>query len=90
MAAAILGMAGVFIRELLRRDAEDLAPVREDFSPIRTSPPSEPSSQASGSNNRGRTKQQLYEEAQRLNVKGRSKMSKEELERALEAARSSG
>jgi hypothetical protein len=31
----------------------------------------------------GRTKEQLYEEARRRNVKGRSKMSKAELERAV-------
>jgi hypothetical protein len=31
----------------------------------------------------GRTKQQLYEEARRKNIKGRSSMSKAELERAV-------
>jgi hypothetical protein len=31
----------------------------------------------------GRTKEQLYEEARRKNVKGRSKMTKAELERAV-------
>lgn len=31
----------------------------------------------------GRTKQQLYEDARRQNIKGRSKMTKEELEKAL-------
>ncbi len=32
---------------------------------------------------RGRTRDQLYEEARRRNIRGRSKMSKAELERAL-------
>lgn len=32
---------------------------------------------------RGRTREQLYEEARRRNVKGRSRMTKDELERAL-------
>jgi hypothetical protein len=32
---------------------------------------------------RGRTRDQLYEEAKRRNVRGRSKMTKAELERAL-------
>ena len=32
---------------------------------------------------RGRTRDQLYEEARRRNIKGRSKMTKAELERAL-------
>ncbi|QUH00644.1 plasmid stabilization protein [Saccharopolyspora erythraea] len=31
----------------------------------------------------GRTKQQLYEDARRQNVKGRSKMTKQELEKAV-------
>jgi hypothetical protein len=34
---------------------------------------------------RGRTRDQLYEEARRRNVKGRSKMTKAELQRALGA-----
>jgi hypothetical protein len=33
---------------------------------------------------RGRTKDQLYEEARRLNVRGRSRMSKAELQRAVD------
>ena len=35
---------------------------------------------------RGRTRDQLYEEAKRRNVRGRSKMTKDELERAVENA----
>ena len=34
----------------------------------------------------GRTKDQLYEDARRKNIKGRSKMNKAELERALKRA----
>lgn len=37
---------------------------------------------------RGRTRDQLYEEARRRNIRGRSKMSKAELERALGGRRS--
>jgi hypothetical protein len=37
----------------------------------------------SGSGPGGRTKDQLYEEAKRKNIKGRSKMSKRELEKAV-------
>jgi hypothetical protein len=36
---------------------------------------------------RGRTRDQLYEEAKRRNVRGRSKMTKAELERALAGRR---
>lgn len=35
---------------------------------------------------RGRTRDQLYEEAKRRNVRGRSKMTKDELERAVDSA----
>lgn len=37
----------------------------------------------SGSGPRGRTKQQLYADARRANIKGRSTMTKAQLERAL-------
>ena len=37
----------------------------------------------SGNGPGGRTKQQLYDEAKRKNVKGRSSMSKDELEKAV-------
>jgi hypothetical protein len=39
--------------------------------------------QRSGSGPGGRTKEQLYNEARKKNVKGRSKMTKRELERAV-------
>ena len=38
---------------------------------------------------KGRTKEQLYDEAKRLNVKGRSKMSKAQLQRAVAGKKSS-
>ncbi len=37
---------------------------------------------------RGRTREQLYQEAKRLGVEGRSRMSKRQLERAVEAKKS--
>jgi hypothetical protein len=37
---------------------------------------------------RGRTRDQLYEEARRLGIEGRSKMTKAELERAVDRKRS--
>lgn len=44
----------------------------------------------SGSNRtKGRTRDQLYAEAQRLNVDGRSKMNKSQLQRAVDARKSS-
>jgi hypothetical protein len=42
----------------------------------------------SGTNRpKGRTRDQLYNEARRLNVKGRSKMTKAQLERAVDRAK---
>jgi hypothetical protein len=38
---------------------------------------------------KGRTRDQLYEEAKRMNVEGRSKMSKAQLQRAVERRKSS-
>lgn len=37
---------------------------------------------------KGRTKDQLYNEAKRLNVKGRSKMTKAQLQRAVDRKKS--
>jgi hypothetical protein len=40
----------------------------------------------SGTNRpRGRTKEQLYNEAKRMNIKGRSRMNKQQLQRAVDA-----
>jgi hypothetical protein len=39
----------------------------------------------SGGGPRGRTRDQLYEEAKRKNVKGRSSMNKEQLRKAVDA-----
>jgi hypothetical protein len=34
---------------------------------------------------RGRTKEQLYNEAKRMNIRGRSQMSKQQLQRAVDS-----
>jgi hypothetical protein len=40
----------------------------------------------SGTNRpKGRTKEQLYDEAKRMNIEGRSRMNKEQLQRAVDA-----
>ena len=45
--------------------------------------------QRSGTNReKGRTRDQLYNEAKKLNIDGRSKMSKSQLERAVDRAKS--
>ncbi|HEX2359560.1 MAG TPA: hypothetical protein VHH72_07060 [Solirubrobacterales bacterium] len=66
---------------------EQPAPPRSEAS--QATPESNPSAAAERSNGGGarRSKAELYEEAQRLGIKGRSKMSKAELERAIRDAR---
>jgi hypothetical protein len=52
---------------------------RQDMSPSRRG------GRRSGTNRpKGRTKEQLYNEARRLNVAGRSKMNKQQLQRAVD------
>ena len=50
--------------------------------------PSRTRSWSSGSSGSNRTKDQLYDEAKRLNIEGRSRMTKAQLERAISRARS--
>jgi plasmid stabilization system protein ParE len=50
---------------------------------IEDMPSSKRGGQRSHSGPKGRTKDQLYQEARRKNIEGRSKMTKAELERAL-------
>ena len=52
---------------------------RRDMSPSRRG------GQRSGTNRpKGRTKEQLYNEAKRMNISGRSKMTKQQLQRAVD------
>jgi hypothetical protein len=47
-------------------------------------PSSRRGGQRSGTNRqKGRTKEQLYNEAKRMNISGRSKMNKQQLQRAV-------
>ncbi len=53
---------------------------------VRDTRPSRGGGRRSGTNRpKGRTKEQLYNEAKNLNVPGRSKMSKQQLQRAVDA-----
>lgn len=47
--------------------------------------PSQRGGKRSHSGPKGRTKEQLYQEARRKNIKGRSKMNKAQLQRAVDA-----
>ena len=70
----VLAAILAFVKQLLT--GEDLTPEAKA--------PQAPSANGSG----GPTRTELYEEAQRLGIEGRSKMDKQELERAVRTARS--
>jgi hypothetical protein len=75
-AAALAAAAALAVRRMLEPDA---AP-----SPALPPPVAGPP-QATGP-----TRDELYSEAQRLEIQGRSKMNKEELKKAVEAAKTGG
>jgi hypothetical protein len=80
-----LAAGALYLKQLLDEQLEDTQ-THPVTSPS-TSPQPASSSNGSPSNgSRGATKAELYEEAQRLGIEGRSKMSKAELERAIRAA----
>ena len=84
-----------YVKTVLEEPAPQLAPAgpaspapppAAETSPTPETRQSNPSPAAERSNGAGRSKAELYEEAQRLGIKGRSKMSKAELERAIRDA----
>jgi hypothetical protein len=84
--AALVAAAGLAVRWLLEREAGavELAPSTSGDEQAATrngARKAEPS---------GPTKDQLYTEARRLEIQGRSKMNKQELQEAVEAAKTGG
>ncbi len=57
-------------------------------SSMRGASPSRRGGQRSGTSRTGRTKEQLYNEARRLGIEGRSKMNKAQLQRAVDRKKS--
>jgi hypothetical protein len=84
-AASILGALGILLRELFRQRAELLRPASSDLGRSRSAP--ERNRARTANDGTGPSRQELYEEAQRLEIKGRSKMKKDQLERAVKKAR---
>jgi hypothetical protein len=74
LAGAVAALAVLVGRRLLEQEQEMSAP---------PPPPS-------ASNGAGATRDELYREARELGVEGRSKMNKEQLQKAVEAARTGG
>ncbi len=86
-AAGVIGALGVFLRELFRNQPHLLRGTTDASGPARTKNASKPSEKSSGPSPEGKTQQELYEQAQRLEIPGRSKMNKRQLEHALAKAR---
>ena len=85
VAGAVASLAAAFLRRLLEQagpqpDASDASPA----GPASAPPP------APVTSNHAPSRDELYKEAARLDVKGRSKMNKRQLQEAVEAARTGG
>lgn len=92
LAAALVAAAAQAVRWLLERESGSAAAL-----PGPQSTPSKVSQAAnrngaapSGAAARGSTRDELYREARRLEIQGRSKMNKQELKQAVEAAKTGG
>ncbi len=62
---------------------------RRSRTSVKDKSPSQRGGERSGTNRpKGRTKEQLYNEAKRMNISGRSKMNKQQLQRAVDRKKS--
>jgi hypothetical protein len=91
LAAALVAAAAKAVRWLLERDdglSRELPPPTSVPSPTDRS---NGASRADGSGaEREPSRDELYREARRLEIEGRSKMNKQELKQAVEAAKTGG
>jgi hypothetical protein len=90
LAAALAAAAAQAVRWLLGRDRET-APERPSPEPAPAQPTMRNGASPMGASAAGGpTREQLYQEARRLEIEGRSKMNKQELQNAVEAAKIGG
>lgn len=84
-AATVVGALAALLRELLRGRGElsGLKGTEEHLDAAETAP-------RTTRDSAGPSREELYEEAQRLEIQGRSKMNKRQLERAVDAAKGAG
>ena len=85
--AGVLAGLAAWLKEIVDR-AEPPSESPADRPQSRSGSPTPNGRGASSGGTDAPTREELYEEAQRLEIKGRSKMSKQELERAVQSARS--
>lgn len=86
-AATIVGALAILLRELFRERPELMSAASSDQ--VESKRKASPRSARSDIRNDGggQSREELYEEAQRLGIKGRSRMKKSQLKRAVENAR---
>lgn len=83
-AGAVIGGAIVLVKRLMEQQAE--GPGASGQAEPAAAPKAQSRTGGSSSNGGEPTKAELYERAQELGIEGRSKMSKRELQRAIESA----
>ena len=86
-AASIAGALAILLRELFRERPELLGSASSDQGEGAHTPEPKPDRRDTTNHGPGQSKEMLYEEAQRLGIKGRSKMKKGQLERAIKDAK---
>jgi hypothetical protein len=90
LAVAVAAAAAQAIRWLLERDdeaAQAPLPPEQTFARAENRDGAAPSGASAAG---GPTREELYREARRLEIQGRSKMNKRELQEAVEAAKTGG
>jgi hypothetical protein len=90
IAAALAAAAAQAIRWLLEREAGTAPELPRPRPGPRTAPSRNGTAPSSASSAGGPTRDELYAEARRLEIQGRSKMNKQELQQAVEAAKTKG
>jgi hypothetical protein len=90
IAAAFAVAAAQAIRWLLERDGETAAALPRPRATPGPAAGRNGTAPSGGSAAEGPTRDQLYSEAKRLEIEGRSKMNKQELQQAVAAAKTGG
>ena len=87
-AAAVTAVVAAAIRRLL--EPEEQTALESPRTPAPHRPPETHSNGGGPGSEGGPTRDELYGEARRLDIEGRSKMNKQELKQAVEAAKTGG
>lgn len=83
LAATVAALVAAGIRRLMEPDPQEAIPAAGDGAPADKPSASSPEAEEP-------TRDELYTEAQRLEIQGRSKMNKQQLQEAVDAAKTGG